>query len=280
MIKSKFYLIRGDGEPIYVGFTNRPIKERFSEHKADKDFSTYEKVTIEKLDELSYDFTWDEDVLYRNANEVSVREAQLVKEYGTHDSKYQKASGGGQVWTYEKWFVKTNKDNPKFMGMSGVEIEEWIADEQAVDVYLSNFVNHMKDPVDVYLGNFVNNMLDPVDVYLSNFVNHMKDSVDVYLHNFVVTMKDPVDVYLHNFVNHMLDPVDVYLSNFVNHMKDPVDIYLGSFVSNMKDPVDVYLSNFVGDMKDPVDIYLHNFVNGMLDPVEVYLGTFVGHMKK
>ncbi len=126
MIKSKFYLIRGDGEPIYVGFTNRPIKQRFSEHKADKNFSDYESVTIEKIDELNYEFTWNEDILYKNANEVSVRENQLIIEYETQDSRYQKAVGGGQVWTYEKWFVKTNKNNPKFVGMSGDEIEEWI----------------------------------------------------------------------------------------------------------------------------------------------------------
>lgn len=158
MIKSKFYLIRGDGEPIYVGFTNRPIKQRFAEHKADKDFSDYEKVTIEKLDELDYEFTWNEDILYKNANEVSIRENQLIIKYGTQDSKYQKAIGGGQVWTYEKWFVRVNKDNPKFVGMSEIEIESWIADERAIDVYLDNFVNNMKNPVDVYLSSFVGNM--------------------------------------------------------------------------------------------------------------------------
>lgn len=189
MIKSKFYLIRGDGEPIYVGFTNRPIKQRFSEHKADKDFSGYEKITIEKLDELDYEFTWDEDTLYKNANEVSVRENQLIIKYGTQDSKYQKAIGGGQVWTYEKWFVKTNKDNPKFFGMSGIEIEEWIADERVVDVYLGNFVSSMKTPVDEYLQGFVNHMKDPVEVYLSNFVKHMHEPADQYLINFVTSMQ-------------------------------------------------------------------------------------------
>lgn len=203
MIKSKFYLIRGDGEPIYVGFTNRPIKQRFSEHKADKDFSNYEKITIEKIDELDYEFTWDEDILYKNANEVSVREAQLVLEYGTQDSKYQKAIGGGVVWAYEKWFVKTNKDNPKFVGMSSVEIEEWIADEKAVDVYLSNFVNGMKNPIDVYLGSFVNSMRDPVDIYLHNFVNNMHEPSDQYLINFVGSMHEPIDQYLISFVSNM-----------------------------------------------------------------------------
>jgi len=278
MIKSKFYLIRGDGEPIYVGFTNRPIKQRFSEHKADKDFSGYEKVIIEKLDELDYEFTWDEDVLYKNANEVSVREAQLVLEYGTQDSKYQKADGGGQVWNYEKWFVKTNKDNPKFVGMSVSEIEEWIEDERAADQYLSDVVNNMRDLVYVYLSGFVNRMLDPVDIYLMGFVMTMKNPLDAYLGSFVNNMKDPIDAYLGNFVNSMLDPVDAYLCNFVNDMKNPVDVYLGSFVNNMKDPIDVYLSSFVGNMKDPSDTYLQNFVNSVLDPIDVYLGNFVGNM--
>lgn len=219
MIKSKFYLIRGDGEPIYVGFTNRPIKQRFLEHRAGKNFSDYDEITIEKLAELDYEFTWDEDILYENANEVSSYEARLVLEYGTQDSKFQKAIGGGQVWSYEKWFVRTNKDNPKFVGMSGTQIEEWIGDERAIDRYLKNFVNRMMDLVDIYLGSFVNHMKDPVDRYLSDFVGHMYDPVDVYLGSFVGTMKDPIDVYLGNFVNHMHEPADQYLINFVGSMK-------------------------------------------------------------
>lgn len=142
MIKSRFYLIRGDNKPIYVGFTNRPIKQRFAEHKASKDFSQYENVTIEKLDELSYSFTWDEDVLYKNANKVSIREAQLVLEYGTQDSQYQKAIGGGVVWNYEKWFVKTNKNNPKFMGLSGEKIEEYIELENNRLMKLRSYISH------------------------------------------------------------------------------------------------------------------------------------------
>jgi len=54
--------------------------------------------------------------------------------------------------------VRNNGDNPKFLGMSEIEIESWIADERAIDVYLDNFVNNMKNPVDVYLSSFVGNM--------------------------------------------------------------------------------------------------------------------------
>lgn len=163
MIKSKFYLIRGDGEPIYVGFTNRPIKQRFSEHKTDKDFSAYEEITIEKIDELNYEFTWNEDILYRNASEVSVRENQLVEAYGTQDSKYQKAVGGGVVWNYEKYFVRRNQNNPKFLGMSGTEIEEWIGLQndrlQKLRSYISSTIpkhrrkqkNYIRHTVPVYL---------------------------------------------------------------------------------------------------------------------------------
>lgn len=263
MIKSKFYLIKGNDAPIYVGFTNRPIKQRFLEHRADKDFSDYEKITIEKIDELNYKFTWDENVLYRNANEVSAREAELIIEYGTQNSKYQKASDGGQVWTYEKWFVKTNKDNPKFLGMSESEIEEWIGDERAVDRYLGNFVNNMKTPIDVYLSSFVNHMKDPVNILLSNFVGGMLEPTNQYLKDFVNGMKTPVDAYLKGLVNNMLDPVDRYLKDFINGMKTPVDEYLKGFVSTMMDPVDEYLSHFVNHMYEPADQYLISFVSNM-----------------
>jgi len=41
-IKSRFYVIYGDGVPIYVGFTSRTVHQRFLEHKRDKDFSDIE----------------------------------------------------------------------------------------------------------------------------------------------------------------------------------------------------------------------------------------------
>ena len=233
MIKSKFYLIRGDGKPIYVGFTNRPIKQRFSEHKIDKDFSSYDKVTVEKIDELDYEFTWDEDILYKNANDVSVREAQLILQYGTQDSCYQKAIGGGQVWTYEKWFVKTNRNNPKFMGMSGNEIQDYIQYEHQVEQFMGSFVGDMKDPIEVFMGNFINNMKDPIEVFMGSFVNHMKAPVESFMSEFVKDMKDPVEVFMHNFVNHMNDPVEVFMGNFINHMNDPIEVFMSNFVGNM-----------------------------------------------
>jgi len=219
MIISKFYLIRGERRPIYVGFTNRTIQQRFTEHKYEKDFSEYSTVTVELIDEISYNFTWDEKVLYSNANEVSLHEEQLVDKYGTQNSPYQKAMGGGQVWSYEKWFVHNNKGNPKFINMSGSDIERYIEEEHEIAVYMKNFVGDMLDPATVYMKNFVNNMSDPVSVYMANFVNHMEDPVDTYLRTFVNNMIDPVPRYMRDFVHHMEDPVESYMRNFVNHME-------------------------------------------------------------
>jgi len=178
MIKSKFYLIRGDGEPIYVGFTNRPIKQRFAEHKADKDFSGYEKVTIEKLDELDYNFTWDFNQVNRNALEVSDREAELVSKYNTQDNVYQKAKGGGSVWNYEKWFVKTNKDNPKFAGMSGAEIEEYVELENDRIKKLRSYITHT---IPTHLIKQKNYIVDTIPIHLIKQKNYIKHIIPSYL---------------------------------------------------------------------------------------------------
>ena len=42
-IISNFYLIREDNIPVYVGYTNRPVKQRFREHLRDKDFTGNDK---------------------------------------------------------------------------------------------------------------------------------------------------------------------------------------------------------------------------------------------
>lgn len=120
-ITSRFYVIYGDGIPIYVGYTNRTVKQRFAEHKEDKDFSDYEDVHVEELKEekLVFEFTWDYEQTCKNADEVSLREGKLIQKFDTQDSIYQKADGGGQTWASEKGFVKYNRNSPKFRGMSG-----------------------------------------------------------------------------------------------------------------------------------------------------------------
>lgn len=232
MIKSKFYLIRGDGKPIYVGFTNRTIKQRFSEHKKDKDFGDYDKVTIEKLDELSYDFTWDEDILYKNANEVSVREAQLVLEYGTQDSKYQKAVGGGQVWLYEKWFVKTNKDNPKFMGMSGDEIEEWTTLENdrlkklsvyihnTIPIFLSKQKGYICQTMPIYLRKQKSYIGSTISAYLRKQKNYIGIVQPIYLRRQGGYISSTIPIYLRKQKNYIVQTMPIYLRKQKNYISN------------------------------------------------------------
>ena len=176
-ITSRFYVIYGDGVPIYVGYTNRTVKQRFKEHKEDKDFSDYEEVHVEELKEekLVYEFTWDYGQTCKNADEVSLREGQLVQKYSTQDSIYQKAIGGGQTWASEKWFVKSNKDNPKFLGMSGTQIKYRIKAEKEIQVDIGSFVSNMKPQYQVDIGNFVYDMKPQYQVDIGNFVNNMRE---------------------------------------------------------------------------------------------------------
>ena len=142
-IISNFYLIRLDGEPVYVGYTNRPIKTRFKEHLRDKDFGEAES-TVEKLGELSYDFTWDISLINRYAKEVSDRETELIEEYSTQDSVWQKGingSIGGQTWANVKSFVRTNRDNPTFREMDESDIMELLDLQRRSYVKLQTIIN-------------------------------------------------------------------------------------------------------------------------------------------
>jgi len=123
-IKSIFYVIYGDCVPIYVGYTNRTVKQRFAEHKRSKDFSDYDTVEVKELkdQELSFDFTWDLDAINGDADIVSKREMSLIQQFNSQNSCFQKAFGGGQNWSNVKYFVLSNKDNPKYKKMNGKEV--------------------------------------------------------------------------------------------------------------------------------------------------------------
>ena len=280
-IVSNFYLIKVEGEPSYVGYTNRPVKTRLGEHLRDKDFGD-DLVELESLGSLEYDFTWDENLINSYAKEVSDRETELILEYDTKDTIWQKGTSGnlgGQTWANVKYFIRTNRDNPKFRGLPEEAILAYLETSDRVSRYMKNFVHDMDDPVAIYMKHFVSNMGDPVAIYLKNFVGGMADPVSRYMKDFVKTMDDPVASYIKNFVHHMDDPVAIYMKHFVSNMGDPVAIYMKNFVSTMDDPVASYMKNFVHDMDDPVAIYMKNFVSNMDDPVAIYMKNFVGNMK-
>jgi len=251
-ITSKFYVIYGDGIPIYVGYTNRAVKQRFREHKEDKDFSDYEEVHVEELKEekLVYDFTWNYDQTCKNADEVSLREGQLVQEYNTQDSCYQKADGGGQTWASEKWFIKSNKDNPKFLGMSSEQIKNRIKLEKEVQVDIGSFVSHMKSQYQVDIGHFVSNMNPQYQTDIGSFVNSMKSQYQTDISNSVNDMKLQYQVDIHDFVHDMKHQYQTDISHFVSHMQPQYQTDISNFVNNMRPQYQVDIHNFISRMKE------------------------------
>ena len=238
-ITSRFYVIYGDHRPVYVGYTNRPVRKRFKEHKKDKDFSDYENVEVKELvdERLSFDFTWDYKRTCENADKVSFREGQLVQKYGTQDSVFQKADGGGQTWAIEKWFIKSNKDNPRFANMSGAEIKSRIEKEKIVSADIYNFVSNMEPQYQA-------------DIY--SFVRHMENQYQVDISGFVKDMNPQYKIDIGNFVNNMNPQYQVDITNFANRIKPKYKVDISSFVKDMKPQFRVDVSNFVNHIKTPI----------------------------
>ena len=157
-IVSRFYLITLDNKNIYVGYTNRPIKERFREHVKDKELP--KEATVKQIDKLEFEFTWDMVVVNENAKRVSKRENELIAEYGTGSSKYQKGlrdNLGGQTWASVKGFVHSNKDNPQYTGMDSQELLAYLDNYRKRMSKLSHFVASYKDIRLDKLHHFVSN---------------------------------------------------------------------------------------------------------------------------
>lgn len=260
-IVSKFYVIYGDGIPIYVGYTNRTVKQRFKEHKSDKDFSEYNSVkSIELKDQrMSFDFTWDYSKTCGNANEVSEREEYLVKKYHTQNTCYQKAVGGGQTWAFEKWFVKVNKDNPRFDGMSGAEIKARIEKEKVISADICNFVNNMKTQYKLDMGDFIRNIGSQYKVDISDFVAHMKYNYRVDISTFINNIKPKYQIDIDHFVSTMERCYKVDISGFVKNIKMQYQVDIGNFVNGIKIHYQVDISGFVKNMKIQYQVDIGNF---------------------
>ena len=254
-IVSNFYLIKVGGKPSYVGYTNRHIRTRFREHLKDKDFGD-ELVEIESLGSLEYDFTWDIELISRYAREVSDNENELIIEYGTKDTIWQKGTSGslgGQTWTNVKYFVRANRDSPKFRGLSEEAILAYLEEGARVSKYIGNYVNHMNLPEAIYIGNFVGVMSLPSVRYMKDFVNHMNLPETRYMRHFVSHMNLPETRYISDFVNTMKLPEDRYIINFISNMNLPSVSYMKDFVNHMNLHEVVYMRNFVGNMSKLID---------------------------
>ena len=278
-LTSNFYEILVNDVPVYIGYTNRTIEERFKEHLRDKNFQG--EAVVKSLGSLSFDFTWDLEKISEYAEIVSQKETDLIIKNGTSHSPYQKGTIdkiGGSTWTYIKWFVKTNRQNPKFKNLTEAEILDWLEKLRIDTNCLYTFIQSMRHPDEIYLKSFISNMNDPDKIYLSGFVRHMMNPDKTCLKKFIADMINPDKLYLKSFVHHMNDPDKEYLKNFVADMINPDKLYLKSFVRHMANPDKLYLKDFISGMVNPDKLYLKSFTSMMINPDSAYLKSFVHHM--
>ena len=260
-IVSRFYLITLDNKNIYVGYTNRPIKERFREHVKDKELP--KEATVKQIDKLEFEFTWDMVQVNENAKLVSKRENELIAEYGTSSSVYQKGlrdNLGGQTWASVKAFVHSNKDNPQYKGM----------DSQELLAYLDNYRKRMEK-----LSNFITNYRDPRLTKLSNFIIHYQDPRLTKLSNFIIHYQDPRLSKLSSFISHYKDPRLDKLQSFISHYRDYRVQKLANFITDYKEPRLTKLSYFIGNYKDPRLQKLSNFISHYRDFRVQKLSSFI-----
>ena len=261
-IVSRFYLITLDNKNIYVGYTNRPIKERFREHVKDKELP--KEATVKQIDKLEFEFTWDMVQVNENAKRVSKRENELIAEYGTSSSKYQKGlrdNLGGQTWASVKAFVHSNKDNPQYRGMDSQELLAYLDNYHGRMDKLHAFITHYRDPRLDKLSSFVSHYHDPRLDKLSGFITNYKDSRLDKLRNFIGSYHDPRLTKLSHFVSNYKDPRLSKLSHFIGDYKDPRLDKLHGFITSYKDYRLKKLSNFVSNYKDPRLQKLTNFIS-------------------
>ena len=261
-IVSRFYLITLDNKNIYVGYTNRPIKERFREHVKDKELP--KEATVKQIDKLEFEFTWDMVQVNENAKQVSDRESRLIDEYNTKDSIYQKGLGniqGGQTWASVKAFVHSNKDNPQYRGMDSQELLAYLDNYRKRMDKLSHFISNYHDPRLDKLHAFITNYKDPRLTKLSNFIGGCRDPKITKLSSFISHYQDPRLSKLSQFVSDYKDYRVKKLSNFINHYHDPRLDKLSHFISNYHDPRLDKLSHFISNYKDYRFDKLHNFIS-------------------
>lgn len=235
-IVSNFYLIRLDGEPVYVGYTNRTIKQRFSEHKHDKDFGDIDP-TIESLGKLQYDFTWDLGLINQYAKEVSDKETNLVEEYGTHDSIWQKGVNGnigGQTWANVKSFVKTNRDNPTFREMNESDIMMLLEWQRRSYQKLKDMINHTNIKGYKKLNNMVNHTNIKGAIKIQHMVSHTNVRGSVKLKSMVYSTNVKGSRKLKSIVDNTNIKGAIKLQNMVNHTNIKGARNLESMINNTK----------------------------------------------
>ena len=279
-IISSFYVIKIDNQPIYVGYTNRPIKQRFREHRASKDLP--EDATVELLDTMEFEFTWDERVISEEAARVSAKEASLISKFDTADSKYQKGLGdrlGGQTFANVIGFVRSNRDNPKYLDMSPEELLRYLENYRKRTTKLINFISNYRDPRISKLSSFISRYRDPRISKLSSFISNYKDPRITRLSSFISRYKDHRLDRLSTFISHYKEPRLDKLTGFINSYKDLRLSKLSNFICNYKDHRLDKLAGFIKSYKDPRLTKLSSFIGNYKDTRLTKLAAFISHYR-
>ena len=274
-LTSRFYLITLQGHPVYVGYTNRPIKQRFAEHKHDKDFGDIEP-EIALLDTLSFDFSWDISVINDYAQQVDDRERELIIEYGTQDSVYQKAIGGGQTWADVKHFVRTHHNNPKFTGLADEEILAMVAQANALrkqflsviygtrpteEVRLKHIIYDTKPAEEVRLKSIINNTKPTEELRLKSIINNTVPAEEVRLKSIINNTVPAEEVRLKSIIKYTIPAEEVRLKSIVNNTKPAEEVRLKHIIHNAKPAEEVRLKHIIYDTKPAEEVRLKNIIN-------------------
>lgn len=233
-IISRFYVIYGDDKPIYVGYTNRSLKVRLAEHKKQKDFSSYQVIKIKQIDTLSYDFTWDMNIIESYANQVAQHEGELIQKYQTQNSIYQKADHGGQTWANIKGFIITNKNNPKYQKMNQSEILQAIDLHRYRKYQLSKFLVQIDDKNKFKIKMFIYHLDKPNQQKLANFIRILDDPNQRKLANFIGNINSHNQRQIFNFVNKITQSENKRkIKAFVTNFRTQNEKHLKNFINNL-----------------------------------------------
>ena len=250
-IISNFYLIRLDGVPVYVGYTNRTIDKRFTEHKREKDFGDIEP-TVEDLGSLEYNFTWDEEIINQYAKEVSDRETELIEAYGTQRSIWQKGTSGnlgGQTWTNVKNFIRTNRNNPKFRGLPEESILALIEYQRKMTIYLRSVIYGTKPPEDIRLRAIIRHTKPPEEARLKSVISNTKPLEAIRLKNVINGTKPPEGIRLKSVINNTKSSEDMRLKNVIRHTNPPEQTRLKSVIAGTRPIEETRLKNVITNTK-------------------------------
>lgn len=244
-IVSSFYLIRVDRQPAYVGYTNRDVKKRFAEHMRDKDFDS-EDVTVEKIDELVFPFSWDLPVINEYAKQVSERETELIAGFGTADCEFQKGlygNVGGQTWADVKSFVRTNKNSPVYTGLSEEVVLEVLDNWGESYHFLTNSTNYHNPS----LENFIKNGIARNKPSLESFIRLGNTGNETGLEGFIKNSADRNNHQLEQFIrgagSHNQDDLERFVKGNIKHTQAKLENVVQKSIDGSKPNLEQFIKS-------------------------------------